>query len=92
MIDQNAWWTIEHLQLKMDFLTSNPELWPESESYVQSKMIIESLNFVNDSAERGVRLTSDFLKAARNEDHFQNVLQVVEHNHFQKLNLRKKSK
>ena len=76
----------------MDFLTSNPELWSESESYVQSKMIIESLNFVNDSAERGVRLTSDFLKAARNEAHFQNVLQVVEHNRSQKPNLRKKSK
>ena len=33
---------------------------------------------VNDSAEREVKLTSDFLNTARKEEQFQSVLQVVE--------------
>ena len=32
----------------------------------------------NDAAERGVKRTTDFSGAARREDNFQNVLQVVE--------------
>ena len=38
----------------------------------------KSCNVVNDSAERGVKLSSDFLAAAHSEKHYQNVLQVVE--------------
>jgi len=35
---------------------------------------------VNDSAERGVKLSSDFLISAKSEKHYQNVLQVIEKN------------
>ena len=90
MVDQNAWWTIQHLDLKMDFLQLLPADWSECDSYQESRNIIESLNFINDAAERGVCLSNDFTKAARSEDHYQNVLQVVEDNRFKKPNIRKK--
>ena len=39
---------------------------------------MNSLNVVNDSAERGVKLSSDFLDTAKTEENYQNILQVVE--------------
>ncbi len=44
---------------------------------------------VNDCAERGVKLTSDFVAVARKEQHLQNVLQAVEHDRNQQPNLRR---
>ena len=44
---------------------------------------------VNDAAERGVKLGSDFRPAAKSESHFQNVLQNVEQNRNDIPNLRK---
>jgi len=39
---------------------------------------VAAVNVVNDCAERGVKLASDFVDTARSVEHFQNVLQVVE--------------
>ena len=39
---------------------------------------IEALNVINDCAERGVKLSADFLSTTKTEKHYQNVLQVVE--------------
>ena len=47
------------------------------------------LNLTNDSAERAVKLSSDFLSSAKNESQYQNVLQVVELNRNEIPNLRK---
>ena len=46
------------------------------------------MNVVNDPAERAVKLTADFVGAARGEEHFQNILQAVEANHKERPNLR----
>ncbi|KAG8175541.1 hypothetical protein JTE90_026260 [Oedothorax gibbosus] len=53
-------------------------MWPECASYQEGLIKLQSLNVVNDCAERGVKLGSDFLAASKGEDHYQNVLQVVE--------------
>ena len=47
------------------------------------------MNMVNDCAEHGVKLTSDFVAVARKEQHLQNVLQAVEHDRNQQPNLRR---
>ncbi|KAK5901433.1 hypothetical protein CgunFtcFv8_026305 [Champsocephalus gunnari] len=47
------------------------------------------MNVVNNCAERGVKLTSDFAAVARKEQHLQNVLQAVEHERSQQPNLRR---
>ena len=49
------------------------EEWPLYEEYKRAKSIVES-----DTAERSVRLVSDFLSSARKEETLQNILQVVE--------------
>lgn len=39
---------------------------------------VAAVNVVNDCAERGVKLASDFVDTARSDEHFQNILQVIE--------------
>ena len=61
------------------------------DTWIASKQIVDdTIIDVNDFAERAVKLTSDFSKAARGEDHFQNVLQAVCADRQAKPNLRRK--
>lgn len=48
------------------------------ESYTSSLANVKALNATNDCAERGVKLSSDFLASAKGERHYQNIMQVVE--------------
>ncbi|ELU04514.1 hypothetical protein CAPTEDRAFT_188253 [Capitella teleta] len=50
--------------------------------------ITEHMQCLNDAAERGVKLSSDFLSAARNEENYQIVIQVVQQNREDLPNLR----
>ena len=52
--------------------------WSDSLSFQDGLKITNSLKCVNDCAERGVKLGADFLAAAKIEERYQNVLQVVE--------------
>ena len=77
-MNEDSWYTINLLELKMDFLSTDIQDWEMSDNYNESKFIVERLNFTNDPAERGVKLSTDYIASSRGEDHFQNVLQVVE--------------
>ena len=46
---------------------------------------------VNDSAEPGVKISSDFLAAVHSEKHYQNYLQVVEQDRKKKKKKKKKT-
>ena len=80
------------LQIDDQFLTDNVDTWSQSQAYQSSLRNILAINVVNDSAERGVKLSSDFLAAAHSERHYQNVLQVVEQDRKEMPNLRRKRK
>ena len=59
-------------------------------SYVSSKTKIKAINVISDCAERGVKMSADFIDAAKSEEHFQNVLQVVESDRKERPNLQKR--
>ena len=59
-------------------------------AYLNSAKNVAAVNVVNDCAERGVKLASDFVETARSDEHFQNVLQVVEKDRKDAPNLRRK--
>lgn len=90
LVERDSWFTFHILKLNPDFLSEDVTDWPESAAFQDSKTNLQALNVINDSAERGVKLSSDFLAAAKSEEHYQNVLQVVEENRKQKPNLRKR--
>ena len=45
-------------------------MWGEDESYKAAADKVGKINVVNDSAERGVKLSQDYLKAAKGEEHY----------------------
>lgn len=88
-MNKDSWFTIHHLELNMEFLNKDIEVWPFLDEFKSSKRIINNLNVTNDAAERAVKLTADFLDTARKESKFQTILQVVESNRKSKTNIRK---
>ena len=67
------------LGLDVDFLEETVDNWKDTAIYQAAKAaVLKSLPIVNHAAERGVKITSDFLDTARKEERFQTTLQVVE--------------
>ena len=92
LINEDSWFTAHLLKLDMSFLIEDVNMWKENNNFKSAKIIVEKLNNVNDPAERAVKLTSDFVSSSRDEEHFQNILQVVESDRKTRPNLSKLAK
>jgi len=88
LVGVDSWFTIARLQIDSTFLQLPVDEWEATAAYVTSAENVAAVNVVNDCAERGVKLASDFVDTARSDEHFQNILQVVEHDRKKKPNLR----
>ena len=60
------------------FFEESADLWKDNETFNNSTEIISSLAVVNDGAERGVKLSRDYICSAKKEGNLQSILQVVE--------------
>ncbi len=60
------------------FIKKPVEEWCQLNGYLRNMEVINSLRVVNDAAERGVKLCSDFIGSAKKESKLQHILQVVE--------------
>ena len=81
VVEVDSWWVMNVLNLSFLLLVDKDiEQWEEDDAYIESKKTVGLMNVVNDPAERAVKLTADFVGAARGEEHFQIMLQVVEAN------------
>ncbi|XP_074115222.1 uncharacterized protein LOC141537915 [Cotesia typhae] len=68
----------EIFDLPYDFLDKNIDLWSTDESYNENKEFFAQLKVVNDVAERGVALVSEYNQClTKDEEQFQFLLQVV---------------
>ena len=74
------------------FLESPVSSWHLSDPYLEALKVVNNMCVVNDAAERGVKLCSDFLSSARKEGNLQNILQVVENNRNRVPNQRNRKK
>ena len=74
-----------------EFLTQPVTDWSDSAAYQASLANMKAMNVINDCAERGVKLSADFISSAKSETHYQNVLQVVEEDMRQMPNMRKRN-
>lgn len=64
--------------ISQDFLYIDPALWSESESYQNALKIVNNLKVVNDVAERGVQLFTEFNQLiTKDEDQKQYALQLI---------------
>ena len=61
------------------FLSRDPEIWHEDESYQKLKENVTLMKVVNDSAERGIALISKYNEClTKDEDHKQFLLRFIE--------------
>lgn len=91
LLTVDSWFIFKVLNLNSEFLSLPIIQWKESESYLDAASKVTLLNVVNDSAERGIKLSTDYLGCAKLEGRFQNTLQVVEDSRKELKNLRKTS-
>ncbi|KAJ4919083.1 hypothetical protein JOQ06_026303 [Pogonophryne albipinna] len=77
---------VRQLHINPAFLSLDVEEWAAREAFQMGAVNVRAINVVNDCAERGVKLTSDFVAAAGSEEHLQ--LQAVEHDRSKQPNLR----
>lgn len=89
LVGKDSWFLFHLLKIDSKFLTAEVELWPECASYQEAFVNLQSLIVVNDCAERGIKLSSDFQTTSKGEERYQNVLQVVERSRKLQPNLRK---
>lgn len=92
LISVDSWFIFSLLKMDTEFLYHDVDAWPGEPSFCVSKTKVVALNVVNDSAERAVKLSSDYVDAARSEEHYQNILQVVEADRKQTPSLRKRKR
>ena len=88
-ITEDSWFFFYILQMDDDFLAAPVSDWPSFDSYSVASTNVKAINVTNDVAERTVKLATDFHSTARQEEVYQNVIQVVEDNRKAKPNLRK---
>ena len=62
----DSWSFIDIMKIDAEGFINRPiEEWPLYEEYKRAKSIVDNLCVVNNTAERSVRLVSDFLSSAR---------------------------
>ena len=83
-IGGDSWQFLSMMHIPHRLLETPVRLWDENPHYQRAKEIVDHLLVVNDAAERGVALGHDFIDAARSEDRYQNILQVVENSRAEK--------
>lgn len=65
-------------QISPKFLKTDPLLWTEDQDYINGTNIVKNLKITNDTAERGVKILSDFLSLlSKDETETSYILQVV---------------
>ena len=91
-IQPSSWSFFKAIDCTADLILKPVDEWSEDPNYGQAKDIVDSMEVVNDGAERGVKLGSHFLEAAKGERRLQNVLQVEENDRKTNSNQRKRQK
>ncbi|XP_053946971.1 uncharacterized protein LOC128855809 [Anastrepha ludens] len=79
LITENSINLFERFNINPAFLNENAAEWHLNPKYIEGKKILDNINVVNDTAERGVKLMEEFNNSfTKNENQKQFVLQVVE--------------
>lgn len=92
LVGSDSWYFFKIMNIDTAFLSKPVATWITDETFLDATEVVKSLMVTNDCAERGVKLTSDFIGASRLEGNFQNMLQVVEYERNKTPNQRKRPK
>jgi len=83
LMGPNSWFLIKSLGADHSWIQKEPNVWESYESYQALKNYVHTVKVVNDAAERGVKLNTDYATILTDNDEQRNsLLQAVEkHRH-----------
>ena len=61
LIGPESHFLFDTLEVKYDWLTTLADTWEDNNSYRKAQKFVRSVTVINDKAERGVKLMSDFV-------------------------------
>jgi hypothetical protein len=87
LANKDCCFRMHQLHIDPEFMSLDVKEWATNAAFKKSEVNVRAMNVVNDCAKCGVKLTSDFVAVAREEQHLHIVLQAVEHDRNQQQNL-----
>ena len=87
LVNPNCWLGMHKMKINPVFLPLDVGDWAANEAFQMGLLNVRAINVVNDCTERGVKLISDFVATAKNEEHLQNMLQTVKYDRYERQNL-----
>lgn len=77
-VTSNTMKFFERFNIEIEFLNHDPATWMDRQDYKEARNMLKLIKVVNDSAERGVKLMSDYIKIlSKNEEEKQWILLIV---------------
>ncbi|XP_044596983.1 uncharacterized protein LOC123273609 isoform X2 [Cotesia glomerata] len=78
LVSEQSLFLLKKFNLPYNFLDDDVSLWPTNESYQKAILFLSKVRVLNDTAERGVSLISEYnLTLTKDEEDFQYLLQSV---------------
>ena len=85
-----SWDFFTILRIEADWLTWPLDKWEESEDYRKARQFVTTVKVVNDAAERGIKLASDYVQSLTKDSEVrQKIFQAVEWHRRKKANTKK---
>ena len=85
-VGKDSWSFFRILKLESSFLDLPVESWDKDEGFKAAETVVKNIKVVNDSAEHGIKLCSDFLLKAKKTETFQNIENNRNENPYQRNN------
>ena len=74
-----SWLVFERLDVEIDWMQLPPPDWMDSPAFVRFKNLVDSLEVVNDCAERSIKDVTEFVNYSKDADSRDRVMMVVNH-------------
>ena len=80
LVGPESWLVLDLLELRgdQDWMLASASTWPLSKDYTKLQEFTRNLTVVNDLAERGIHLATDFIRRVESEEQRHALFQVVE--------------
>ena len=89
-VQPHSWDFFTILRVEADWLTWPLDKWEESEDYRKARQFVRTVKVVNDTAERGIKLASDYAKSlTKNTEMRQKIFQTIKLHRKEKPDFRK---
>ena len=89
-VQPHSWDFFTILRVEADWLTWPLDKWEESKDYRNARQFVTTVTVVNDAAERGIKLASDYVQSlTKDSDVREKIFQTVEYHRREKADKKK---